>query len=194
MIEDDYLIALQKIDRINKNNNHDQIIIFGSSMSREGIDDGYLKETLDNQQIYNLSISSGKPSDFFFLFERIKNKQKINLVVINLSQWMFQKKFSDDVENGKDLSTKRFFLPKIALKFINLDVSNIKWFMEYTISSTMVSLRYNDYIKKIIDHNNLSFWKIPEERDFPVISSQYRYSHNKPEKYFLDYLSDDEKK
>lgn len=193
-IDDDNLAVVQKMEKINQGQSAEKIIIFGSSMSREGIDVDYLKKELSRDEIYNLSMSNGKPSDFYLLFSRIKDKAGIKLAVINISQWMMQKKYSDEFNNGKDANANLFFLPAAAARICGFKNFNLAWFSKRTFVSFFPSLKYNSYLKRIIDHHNLSFWKLPSEKDALAVYSEYKYSANLPESYFVGQLKDENRK
>jgi hypothetical protein len=186
-IDDDYAIAMQKLYLLNSDNK-EKIIFFGSSMSREGLNLHYFKEEFQDYRVYNFSISSGKPSDFYFIYNKIKDKKKVKFIIITTSPWIFQKKYTEDINSGNDPFTTLIFDPIVVANVVNLRDVNFSWYIKESIFSMIPFYQYNDYLKKIIDHRNMSLWKTKEERMQPQPITIYRYSENKPESYFLEEL------
>jgi len=189
-VNDDYIVAAKIVRQIN-NDPSDKIIIFGSSMGREGLDQQYIQNQLNGVKVYNLSVSSGKPSDFYLMLARIRLNNRIKLVVITLSPWIFQKKYTDDVISGNDVFTNLFFNPFKIGDIARFRELKSDWFIDSTISSFNPFYRYNSYFRKIIDQNQLSFWRRPSERSKATPWEQYAYRESKPESYFVDELGKD---
>lgn len=193
-INNDHFIAAREIYEINsrKYNDIDKIIIFGSSMSREGIDQDYLMDNgLKLFQIYNISVSSGTPADSYLMLNNIKNKESIKLAIIALAPWQFQKEYTQDF--NKSLGAHLFFKPIPILFLYDKNRPEQTWFLKNSVASLFNFYKYNDHLKQLIDYNNLSFWKTEEERiKKPAIWQQYKYSENKPEAYFVNELNKEE--
>ena len=192
-INHDHFIAAREIYEINSReyNNVDKIIIFGSSMSREGIDQDYLMENdLKQFQVYNISVSGGTPTDYYLMLNNIKNKEKIKLAVVTLAPWQFQKEYTQ--EFSKSVGAHLFFKP-IPIFSLREDRFEQMWFLRNSVASLFNFYKYNDYLNQIIDHKSLSFWKTKEERTKkPAVWQQYKYSENKPETYFVNELNNEE--
>jgi hypothetical protein len=188
-IDNDYFVALKNIYYLNLDKKQNKIIILGSSMSREGIDQEYISNRLNHIKVYNLSVSSGKPTDFYLILNNIKNIKKINLVIITLAPWMFQNKYTQEIND--DTGLHLFFKPVPVLKlFSNIQPS---WFLKNTLSSIWGFYGYNDFLNQTVDHQNLSFWKTKEERTKPDVWQQYKYKEGQPESYFLSIIQNREK-
>lgn len=173
-LNDDYFVAGRNIYEINKNNNTGKIIIFGSSMGREGIDQEYLLNNNNQRyQVYNLSVSSGKPTDYYLMLKKISKKEEIKLAIVTLEPWAFNKKYTKEYSQSPGARLFSGFLDKTGA-----------W--ENNFASLFNFYRYSDYFNQIIDRHNLSFWKAEEERKKEVEPwRQYKYPEDKSEDYFI---------
>lgn len=188
-IDNDYVLAIQELHRLNSDI-RDKIVIFGSSMGREGIDSQYLQQTIgeDKVSVYNFSISSGKPSDFYLIYRQITEKEKIKLVVLTISPWAFEKMYTGNIKTGVDVFTNLAFKPTPIFEIMGWPDTGTLWFLRESVISAVPIYKYNEYFQKIIDQKNLSFWKQPQEKAKLESWRQYRYPENKPEEYFIEEL------
>jgi len=188
-IDNDYVLAVQELHRLNSDS-QDKIVIFGSSMGREGIDSQYLQGTIgeDKVSVYNFSISSGKPSDFYLIYRQITEKEKIKLVVLTISPWAFEKMYTGNIKTGVDVFTNLAFKSAPIFEIMGRSDINALWFLRESVISAVPLYKYNEYFQKILDQKNLSFWKLPQERAKLESWRQYRYPENKPEEYFIEEL------
>ncbi|MFA6375900.1 MAG: hypothetical protein WCX69_00665 [Candidatus Paceibacterota bacterium] len=189
-IDNDNFVAIQRINKFNDSKSKNKIIILGSSMSREGVDEKYLADQIVGSEIYNFSISSGKPSDFFLIASQLNGVKTARLAIICISPWMFQKNYTDSILNKNDPVTNLFFNPQAILKIIPLRWQDSSWFLGRSVYSFFNVLKYNDYLKQILDHSNLSFWKTKDELTLPAIWNQYGYTKNYSEDYFAAAIKD----
>lgn len=186
-VNDDYIMAEKMIRAIN-NDDSEKILIFGSSMAREGIDQREIEKRLGWVKVYNLSISSGKPSDFYLMLSKIRSKEKIKLAVFAFSPWMIQKKYTDDVVSGKDPFTNLMFDSVALAAIMPASILRSGWFAKSALTSLIPFHRHVKYFRNIFDQNDLSFWKKPDERVKAEAWRQYNYWENKPESYFAEEL------
>jgi len=185
IVNDDFSAALATIDAINRDQS-DKVIIFGSSMGREGIDQKFIESELKNTKIYNLSISSGRPSDFYLLWHRIKNRDRIKLVLLTLSPWVFEKQYTKDIVSGNDPTTRIFFDQTALAEIIPAEKRSLWWLdAQITVLAMPWTGRSFDG-KDIFDYIVNSF-----DSSFPKPAwQQYQYSENKPELYFSGIIAD----
>jgi len=186
-IDNDYAIAIQDLCLINEDD-ASKVVFFGSSMAREGIDRRYLEDEFKGYRFYNFSFSSGKPSDFYFIFSKIKQKENIKLAVITISPWVFQKRYTDDLTRGTDVFTSLLFDPFVFYRIADWRDTDRSWLLRQSIFYVMPLYRYGDYLHKIFDHQNISFWKTKSERAVAETWIPYKYWENKPESYFAEEL------
>ena len=189
-IDDDNFVAIQRIRKFNESDNKNKIAIFGSSMSREGINEPYLSASFPGSEIYNFSVSSGVPDESFLMASQLKNIENAKLAIICILPWMFQKRYSGSIVDRSDVTTNIFFSPLAFLKIVPIGNINLNWFLGKTFYSFFNILKYNDFLKQIADHNDLSFWKPKNERLMPVVWPEYRYIESYKEDYFTQSIND----
>jgi hypothetical protein len=192
LIDDYYYAANQKLHQLNLSDPSDKILILGSSMSREGIDPEILVKDLGPLEIFKFSISKGKPTDFYLIWNKIEEekREEMKLVIVSLSPWMFAKKLTAQVDEQP--GTRVFFDPQAVITLYGKETRNLDWFPRQTIASMSSFYRYGDYIEQMIDHKKLSFWKDSTERAIAKAPPEYRYSKNQPQSYFAEELQNKE--
>lgn len=192
LIDDYYYVANQKLRQLNESEKSDKILVFGSSMSREGIDPEILTKDLSAFDVFKFSVTRGKPMDFYLMWRNIREekREEAKLVIISLSPWMFSKKLTLHTEQEE--GTRVFFKSSAILALYGREAWNLDWFARQSVASVSSFYRYGDYIDQMLDHKNLSLWKFKGERAIAKAPPEYRYSENKPESYFLEQLQNKE--
>jgi len=185
LIPNDYSEVQKELQRLNRETQQPKLVIFGSSMAREAIDQYYLKEQLGDFSIFKFAVSGGAPTDFYFLWSAARGREDIDIAVIPLSPWMFQKKNSHEIEQRE--GTGFFATPLSMARLYGPNASQATRFVKQGLTSPWDFYKFEAYLLDFVDRHNISFWKAQEQRA-TAAWKPFQYSINKPDAYFTKEL------